>query len=197
MITSKTIQAGKKMIRSFLFLIVYLIIAVGCSENEEEAENPNLIRDQLLYTAIDSISEGYNLNGEVIIHHEIYPDNAKISSIKNVLKSKENSDSENIELLRKLYPRLNDIIDLNIDIKKVKDYKLIIDKDSVERYNKSSDSFCVMNTSNAVLNDKENRGCFYLAIQCGDKGGNGNIVFFKKNKQDEWMIELVIRIWHG
>lgn len=190
----------KRIVKFATVLVLLGILNFSCSPNNEEKRSEangvfyeNKLFDKFFYQVLDSVTANCKLDGKILVHHDIYPDNVKHITINGVIKANEDG-GEKIELLRKLTKILDDSVRLNIDELKSERYSFYHLEQSIEQYVdfNSSDFFGSVNLSQIVYS--EGSAAFYIAIQGGNNCGSGHIALFSK-KADDWILSQIIKIW--
>ena len=194
-----------KNLYSIVLVVVFFAIFSCSKSNKSEDISKDFDEDYIfntfLYAALDSITESYGLKKRILVHYDIYPDNVKHTTIKNVLTKNKKDSRKKTQLFSKLLTRLSHVIDdsvyLNVEERKSENYAFYFQEESIRQLVDfdSEAFFGSVNLSKVVFDKKENLACFYIAIQCGKNCGNGYIVLLDNKDKKGWKIGYIIKIW--
>lgn len=189
----------KLILLSWITLVVLLITILSACDTEKSSPmstREDRLFELFLYPVIDSITKGYDIKNQVLVLHNLYPDNVKKTMVGNVISAHEGDKDKHVMLIKDLYKVLDDSVRLSLKEKKLQSYSFYYKPESIsENVNfDSSDFFGSINLSRVVFY-KDELACFYIALQCGKSCGSGYIVFLDKS-QTKWQIEEIIQIWN-
>jgi len=158
--------------------ILSAFILCNCTSQEDREEAQERIFDKFLYTIIDSLTSPYEVENKILVSHNLYPDKARLMTLKAGIERINDKEVEKKKLLEKLYEILNDSLILRIDETSKKSYSFFHEKSSIEtEVDFDSDKvFGSINLSNIAFSDDKKSTCFYIALQCGS--GCGEVMSF-------------------
>ncbi len=169
------------------FLIIVLMNCGGV-----ESYRDDIVLEQTIGSVLKSVVSEFGIKSEVImLHNEVYPDLAKIMSVRR-------ADSLNIlgdaVLSAALVKAINDSVNFHFKSSRYGNlYVADVNNEQDPIFNDPR-LIATINLSNSVSHG--GLGCYYLAINCGNHCSAGFIVLaYYANKK--WINKEMKQVWNG
>ena len=173
------------------------VLVLACNNNKEHGASKEQVYSGVLPNVYDSIYQQVgNPKGKDILINP-FDDHLDSLTISHALQNIDSTQSEDYKLIKALSFKLNDQPTFKFEsLPKTGAINLISEKNSIDKYHYNKDVWVGSSTiSDIIFDDNQQRGVFYIDLQCGKSCGAGYLVFVKL-EEDHWKVDRLMPMWY-